>query len=510
MKRLIARRPVTRTPSQPDATTAVLRPADPEAAFLALTDRPGLAWLDSAGGPERLARFSILACDPIATLVTRGRVAAWTQEDRTTATVESPWRAIRRFVTQWARSPGNADREKSMTDHPFTGGVIGYFGYPLGRHIERLPHRAPRDSALPDAYLAAYDRAIVFDRHARRALVVGYESDAPGGDTRRRRLLAALHRSDPVADIDEAALDRTLGTLDIQSNFAHGDYLDAVRRVREYIAAGDIFQANISQRFATPLDETASRVDLYRRLRRANPAPFAAYLDLGGGAAVLSSSPERFLRLDGRRIQTRPIKGTRPRSDDPAADAALGRELLASEKDNAELAMIVDLLRNDIGRVSNYGTVRVTEPRTLESYPTVHHLVATVEGELHPRHDAVDLLRASFPGGSITGAPKIRSMEIIDELEPTARAVYTGAIGYFGANGTMDTNIVIRTIEVTADRLTFQVGGGIVADSDPESEYRETLHKARGLFETLGERGLSQAKAAQSAAEARGLSPREG
>jgi para-aminobenzoate synthetase component 1 len=272
----------------------------------------------------------------------------------------------------------------------------------------------------------------------------------------------------------------------LRSTFTHQGYLDAVGRVRDYIIAGDIFQANLSQRFQTGMPEAP--FDLYRRLRRRNPAPFAAYLDYGE-LAILSASPERFLRLDEQRrlIETRPIKGTRPRGLGPMHDAALGRALAESEKDRAENVMIVDLLRNDLSRVCRPGTVRVPELFALEHHPTVHHLVSTVVGELEPGADAADLIRAAFPGGSITGAPKVRAMEVIAELEPTQRGVYCGSVGYISVTGAMDTSIVIRTYLALRGQLYFQAGGGIVADSDPELEYRETLDKARGLIETLVE-----------------------
>ncbi len=272
--------------------------------------------------------------------------------------------------------------------------------------------------------------------------------------------------------------------IELRSTFTHRGYLDAVARVREYIVAGDIFQANLSQRFQAPLGEPP--FELYRRLRCRNPAPFSAYLGFDG-LEVVSASPERFLRLDENRrhVETRPIKGTRPRGLGPMHDAALGRALAESEKDRAENVMIVDLLRNDLSRVCRPGTVRVPELFALEHHPTVHHLVSTVVGELDPAADAVDLLRATFPGGSITGAPKVRAMEIIAELEPTRRGVYCGAIGYLSGTGAMDTSIVIRTFLALRGQVYFQAGGGIVADSDPELEYRETVDKARALIEAL-------------------------
>jgi len=299
---------------------------------------------------------------------------------------------------------------------------------------------------------------------------------SPRGEAHRDWLRDLLRRARLERSPDPLPSDVSLGRL--QSNFTPAQYRRAVRRAIDYIEAGDIFQVNLSQRFEGRL--TVAPFELYRRLRAVNPASFAAYL-AGRGWAVVSSSPERFLRLRDGHVETCPIKGTRPRASEPEADARLRQELLASAKDNAELTMIVDLERNDLGRVCDYGSVRVSEPRVLERHPTVHHLVATVEGQLAPGRDLIDLLRASFPGGSITGAPKVRAMEIIDELEPTARSLYTGALGYIGYDGCMDLSIVIRTFLVAGERFYFQVGGGIVADSQPEAEYQETLDKGRAL-----------------------------
>jgi len=294
---------------------------------------------------------------------------------------------------------------------------------------------------------------------------------APGDPDPRRRDRPAAP-SYPVPDVPG-----------VRSNFTRAGYLDAAARVIEYVYAGDIFQANLSQRLQAPLAGTP--FELYRRLRQRNPAPFAAYLDFGD-VVVASSSPERFLRVDdGRRVETRPIKGTRPRGVGPEHDAALALALAESDKDMAENVMIVDLLRNDLSRVCRPGSVRVPELFALEHYQTVHHLVSTVVGELAPQRDALDLLRAAFPGGSITGAPKVRAMQIIAELEPTQRAVYCGSIGYVSVTGALDTSIVIRTYLVIGRDVYFQVGGGIVADSDPAQEYRETLDKARGLIAAL-------------------------
>ena len=271
----------------------------------------------------------------------------------------------------------------------------------------------------------------------------------------------------------------------VTSNFSRADYEAAVRRVVEYIHAGDCFQVNLSQRLLAPLREHP--LELYGRLRELNPAPFAAYFDLGD-FQILSASPERFLRVhpDGE-VETRPIKGTRPRGKTPAEDAALVRDLANSPKDRAENVMIVDLLRNDIGKVCEYGSVRVPRVCEVETFRFVHHLVSEVRGKLKPGLGSLDLLAAAFPGGSVTGAPKVRAMEIIAELEPTARGPYCGCLGWVGFDGAMDTNILIRTFTAGRGWVQFPVGGGIVADSDPAREYEETLHKAAGLLRALDE-----------------------
>ncbi|MGF1612091.1 MAG: aminodeoxychorismate synthase component I, partial [Kiloniellales bacterium] len=268
------------------------------------------------------------------------------------------------------------------------------------------------------------------------------------------------------------------------ANFTRPAYEAAVQRGIDYIHAGDIFQANLSQRFSARLPAGETPFMLYRRLRALNPAPFAAYLKFGQDV-IASSSPERFLKLSDGQVESRPIKGTRPRGHDAAEDEALARELLASEKDRAENVMIVDLLRNDLSRVCRDSSVAVPELCVLERYATVYHLVSTIVGELRPGKTAVDLLEASFPGGSITGAPKIRAMEIIAELEPTRRGPYCGSIGYIGFDGDMDSSIVIRTFSIHGDQVSFQVGGGIVADSRPAEEYEETLAKGRALLAAL-------------------------
>jgi len=365
---------------------------------------------------------------------------------------------------------------------PFQGGMIGFFGYDLAPRLERLPRRLPRDSRLPDIRLALYDTAVTVDARTGTAELWAWDLTGEGrlaAQGRCREWSKALARA-LQSPRPEPSRISTLGRP--KSSFERQTYLATVRRVLEYIAAGDVFQVNLSQRFAAR--GAPEPLDLYLRLKAKSPAPFAAFLrwdDL----AVVSASPESFYQTRGDLLVTRPIKGTRPRGGDPDDDDRLAAELRDSPKDRAELTMIVDLERNDLGRACRYGSVVVRDPMTVESFAQVHHLVATVEGRLRPEVGPIDLIRAVFPGGSITGAPKIRAMELIDELEPTRRSLYTGAIGYLSRGGSSAFNIAIRTILVEGDRASFQVGGAIVADSEPEAEYDETLAKGKGLLAVL-------------------------
>ena len=365
---------------------------------------------------------------------------------------------------------------------PFQGGLIGFLAYDLAPRIERLPRKAARDSRLPDIRLALHDTAVTVDNRSRRVELWAWDVTGEGRGAVERRARSwrkALDRAIRATKPPPAALPSRRPAT---SSFERETYCTTVRRALEYIAAGDVFQVNLSQRFTA--EGRHDPLDLYLRLKQESPAPFAAFLRWGG-SAVVSASPESFYQTRGDLIVTRPIKGTRPRGADPEDDARLAAELLASVKDRAELTMIVDLERNDVGRVCEYGSVVVRDPLSIESFAQVHHLVATVEGRLRCDVGPVDVIRALFPGGSITGAPKIRAMEIIDELEPNRRSVYTGAIGYFSRGGTSAFNIAIRTILVEDGRASFQVGGGIVADSDPEAEYEETLAKGKGLLAVL-------------------------
>lgn len=348
-------------------------------------------------------------------------------------------------------SPFDALREALA--HNDRSDAVGFLGYEAHRYLENSPVTAADDIGLPDYWLGLYDKAVVFDNHP--------TASHPVSHTRKQAKSA------------------------LTSSFSKPEYLEAVRRVKEYIAAGDVYQVNLSQRFSVPME--IDPWDMYLLLRERNPAPYAAYIN-AGDFQIISSSPERFLTLDpiSRMVETRPIKGTRPRSEDPIEDVRLARELELSEKDMAENVMIVDLERNDLGRVCEFGSVKVTELAVIESHPTVHHLVSTVTGRLRSECNSVDLLTATFPGGSITGAPKIRAMEIIAEMEPVRRGVYTGAIGCIGFDGSVNLNIAIRTAVVKDGMCHFHVGGGIVADSDPEAEYQETLDKGRAFMEVLG------------------------
>ena len=459
-----------------------VRYCDDEAVFAALRDTPGAVWLDGALRDGNLGRWSFLAASPFLTWTVRGRSVEITREGGTERLEGDPFDALAHLLREC--------RSARTSDLPVEAGAFGYFGYGLRRFIERVPERAVNDLDLPDGWLVFHDAVICFDHLRKEAHLCSTGLPERAGrlrDLRARERAEALKRAiacrEGMVWPHLQASESAAAEGGMASNLTHEEYLQAVRRAKEYIAAGDIFQVNLSQRLAFAADEDAFA--LYRRLRRASPAPFAGYMEVPGGA-VLSASPERFLQARGRWIETRPIKGTRPRGADPVSDAALANELLASEKDRAENVMIVDLERNDLGRVCKYGSVRVTSLCALEAYAQVFHLVSTVEGELRDDSGPDDVLRATFPGGSITGAPKVRAMEIIDELEPTARSVYTGAMGYIGFDGDLDLNIVIRTILMGKGWAYAQVGGGVVADSDPQAEYEETWHKAAGMLKALG------------------------
>ncbi len=446
---------------------------DPAAALAALPPGPGRVLLESGpAGPDDVRRYSFAAAEPFMTLVTRGREAYIFEEGRTRVLEGDPFLLLQSLL--------NKCRVPTPDGFPGPpGGAIGFFGYELGRQVERLPDTPAADLGLPDMVVGFYDVIVMIDHTERKSHLLVGAPDGREADAleKARRWYKALKEAPPLpeAPVHPAG--------PVRSCFTRDEYLAAVQRVLDYIAAGDIFQANLAQRFACPYG--GNGWDLYRRLRTVGPAPFAAFMEMGSWQ-VVSASPERFITVQGRTIETRPIKGTRPRGATPEQDRAQADELLASEKDAAELVMIVDLQRNDLGRVCQYGTVTVPDLRRLEATPNVWHTVATVQGRLRPDAGTGEILRATFPGGSITGAPKVRAMEIIAELEPVRRDVYTGGIGYIGFDGRLDLNIAIRTAVVKDGHAYFHAGGGIVADSTPESEYRETLAKGSGIARALG------------------------
>ena len=439
---------------------------------------PEPAILASGPGFGPAGRWSVLAAYPRLVFEAIGDRWSIRADDGSVKSGEDPLAELASLIGRFGLAdPADAPAGDAP---PFQGGLIGFFGYDLAPALERLPRKAPRDSRLPDVRMALYDTAVLIDHEKQTITLCAWDLTGEGVEATTRRARFWRRALRDAVESPRALGPSSIGPL--SSNFARDDYLRAVERALDYISAGDVYQINLSQRFSA--QGRVDPLDLFVRLRADSPAPFAALIrwrDL----AVVSASPESFYQTRGDVVTTRPIKGTRPRGASPEEDQALADELTGSSKDRAELTMIVDLERNDLGRVCEFGSVRVVDPLVLESYAQVHHLVATVEGRLHADVGPIDVIRAVFPGGSITGAPKIRAMEIIDELEPTRRSLYTGAIGYLSRGGTSGFNIAIRTALVEGDRVSYQVGGGIVADSDPEMEYRETLAKGRGIHRAL-------------------------
>ena len=423
----------------------------------------GVVWLESGGPADARAQWSLLGWSP-------AQVMVWPPE--TPGAVAALRRLLRRREID--RPAGSA--------LPFHGGWIGWFGYDLGRRFERIPARLPVDPTLPDFALGRYDLVLLEDRPGRRLYAAGVARNA----AQRARHEAQVERVLQAARVDlhgaglHGASEAEHVRADLAACTPRPLYERAVQRVLRYIDAGDAYQVNFAHRFAGRVEGPSAA--LYTRLRAESPAAYGGYWGLPGAPEVLSVSPELFLQRQGERVETEPIKGTRPRGADSVQDAALQRELCESEKEQAELLMIVDLLRNDLGRVAEIGSVRVEQPRTLRSHATVHHTSSTISARLPQALDTVDLLAATFPGGSVTGAPKIRAMEILDDLEPVRRGPYTGSAGYVGYNGDLALNILIRSMVRRGDHLQFHVGGGIVADSTPAAEYEETLAKGAALL----------------------------
>jgi para-aminobenzoate synthetase component 1 len=452
---------------------------EPDIAFGALAGSGKCQFLDSGND----AGFSYIALNPIHIITARDGQVCLDGVD----VPGSPFTVLGTLMAQY-EVPHDA------TLPPFQGGLVGYFGYDLCQQLENLPEPEQDWINIPDLMAGIYDVVLSFDLAKRRMWIIAHGFCAPESQAQRMRarekladIKDLLRRAMPF-EVDVPQAPELPAMMPWQANFNRADYEDAVRRVLDYIFAGDIFQANLSQSFFAHygLGQMPDRFALYRRLRGLSPAPFGAYLDFGA-VAILSNSPERFLKVDADgRVETKPIKGTRPRGNTPLEDAANAQELLCSDKDRAENVMIVDLLRNDLSKVCEPYSVVTKAICQLESFANVHHLVSTVEGRLETGKTAIDALAACFPGGSITGAPKIRAMEIITELENSRRGAYCGAIGFIGFDGAMDTNIAIRTLSIHEGRMAFNVGGGIVADSIPACEYDETLSKAAKLIAALG------------------------
>ncbi|MDD3530952.1 MAG: aminodeoxychorismate synthase component I [Gallionellaceae bacterium] len=432
--------------------------------FDGIASEPWAVFLDS-GRPAAGGRWDILAGRPYATLTTCDGLTRIEDRAGILTSRADPLGLLR----------GRLAPVPARGDFPFMGGAIGYFAYDLARTLGELSASAKAPCGLPDMVVGLYDWAVLVDHDACTTHLVGAGRDAATGRD-WHHLVELFSRPGAAVPGSWTSLDAPLSSLPWPS------YREAFARAQGYIAEGDCYQINLTQLYAASV--RGSRWGLYQALRRLNPAPYGAYLN-HPGAQVLSTSPERFIELRGDRVATRPIKGTRPRGASPASDRALAAELAASAKDRAENLMIVDLLRNDLGKVCRTGSVAVPGLFEVESFANVHHLVSTVSGTLGDGHDAIDLLRATFPGGSITGAPKRRAMAIIDELEPHRRGLYCGAIGYLGYNGDMDTNIAIRTLVSQGDAVRFGVGGGIVADSVAEQEYQECLDKAAPMLSLL-------------------------
>ncbi|MEP0338070.1 MAG: aminodeoxychorismate synthase component I [Alphaproteobacteria bacterium] len=438
---------------------------DPVDAFEAFADDPVAALLDSADAVGGRGRYAFLAGDPYHVL------EAGAEDDP---------------FGQLARELARVRTESVPGLPPFQTGAVGVLGYELGSALERLPERKPGGLNFPDMVMGFYDTVAVFDMKLRKAWVLASDVSRrtggprrPGREARARAMAARIRDVQPVAE--PPGLDLTW-----RADQTRAEVEARIARAIDYIHLGDIFQANIAQRFLTDLPAETRPYDVYRRLRRISSAPFAAFLNCGKGRAVISASPERFLSLGpGGVIETRPIKGTRPRGVTTDEDRALAAALIASEKDRAENLMIVDLLRNDLSRVARIGSVRVSKLFELETFARVHHLVSEVQADIAEGLDAVDLLRATFPGGSITGAPKIRAMEIIHELEPVPRGPYCGAVAWLGFDGAMDSAIAIRTMTYADGVVAAQAGGGIVADSDPVDEFEESMTKIKPLLAAL-------------------------
>ncbi|MDD1609031.1 MAG: aminodeoxychorismate synthase component I [Methylococcaceae bacterium] len=450
-------------PSPKPLITALPYFADSAALFSHIAHKPWAVFLDSGYPHSQQGRYDILAADPVCTLVTHGDNTDITQQGKVTRSTADPFA----LVKQQLLPVNNSD----TTDLPFNGGAIGYFSYDLARRLEKLPVLAEDEENIAEMAVGIYHWAVIVDHQERQSYLVGQQID----ESTWQDLIAQFSQL-PIKQSHEVFQ----VTSKVQSNMDQARYRKAFDRIKYYLKEGDCYQVNLTQRFVASCE--GNLWTAYQALRELNAAPFSCYLNLPE-VQILSSSPERFLRLTNGIVETKPIKGTRPRKADSAEDQEQIQQLITSNKDRAENVMIVDLLRNDISKTCS--EVRVPVLFDVESYATVHHLVSTVTGVLAKNKHALDLLKSCFPGGSITGAPKIRAMEVIEEIEPHRRGVYCGSIGYIGFNGNMDTNIAIRTLVHSNHTIRFWAGGGIVNDSVMEEEYQECFDKAAALLALL-------------------------
>ncbi len=453
---------------------------DSQSLFSLIADQPWAMWLDSCESTHVDSRYDILVWQPSITLTTSGDITCIKNELNNSQyqSHDDPLLLLKQQQKSCFEQIDIAPCEL-----PFKGGAVGYFAYDLGKRFEVIKQQTRQDIAIPEMAIGIYQQAVIFDRKLQQCwLLCVDEQRASFIDFFNHGLKQkALQATQNIA----AEIDATTAfklTTPWQSNMPQAQYREKFQQVHDYLLSGDCYQINLAQRFSAQYK--GSEYQAYCALRQENKAPFSAFLRFEN-SAILSISPERFLQKIANKIQSKPIKGTRPRSSDPVIDQANADELQLATKDRAENLMIVDLLRNDISRVCIPGSVTVPALFTIESFPAVHHLVSTVEGEISPQYDGSDLLRAAFPGGSITGAPKIRAMDIIEELEPTQRSVYCGSIGYLSACGNMDTSITIRTLVCHEQQIHCWAGGGLVADSNVDSEYQETYDKVNKILPVL-------------------------
>ena len=464
--------------SMPLLTHELVYQHDSAQLFERINDQPWAMLLDSGqmldastGKPgSQYGRYDIMVAEPFITLVTQGETTTITQNGTSIISTKDPFLLLNNLLSQY-KAP--------KAELPFTGGALGYFAYDLARRLEKMPNSAISAEPIPEMMVAIYDWAVIVDHRQQQSYLVSHGLNAATHESWAR--LQALFNTDYRAvSIGEQHNQFTV-TSPLVSNLSKPQYIQAFNKIKVYIGAGDCYQVNLAQRFSATVNGDSWQA--YKKLRQISPAPFMAFMQLplnkNENFQVLSNSPERFIQINGNHVETRPIKGTRPRFKNAEQDSNSANELLTSLKDRAENLMIVDLLRNDLSKCCE--NVAVTKLFQLQSFANVHHLVSIIVGKLRANKTALDVLPSCFPGGSITGAPKLRAMQIIDELEPHRRGLYCGVIGYIGFDGDMDTNIAIRTAVNCKNKLSFYAGGGIVADSDGSKEFAETLDKASNL-----------------------------